>query len=138
MTTQAAPLRSPLPRRRREFHVVIGPDSRRGRTTYWVLLAIVVAVAFLMSVYARIALDRAAFDLTDLQAQIATEEARYWDLRLQLSELQSPDRIAERAAELGMVYPESVQTVVVPGLGGPGPDIEERWVQLKGLLSAQP
>jgi cell division protein FtsL len=103
-----------------------------------VLLGIVVVAAFLGSVYARIALDRTAFVLTDIEAEIAVEEARYWDLRLEVSELQAPDRIAERASELGMVYPDSVRSIVVPGIGGPGPDTDERWVDLKGLLSAQP
>ena len=138
MTTQAAPVRVPVPRRRREFHVVIGPGARRGRALYWVLLGIVVVAAFLGSVYARIALDRTAFVLTDIEAEIALEEARYWDLRLEVSELQAPDRIAARASELGMVYPDSVRSIVVPGIGGPGPDTDERWVDLKGLLSAQP
>jgi cell division protein FtsL len=138
MTAQAAPLRRPVGRPRREFHVVLGPGSRRGRAIYWVLLALVVASAFLGSIYARIALDRTAFVLTDLEGQIATEESRYWDLRLEVSELQSPDRIAERAAELGMEYPVDIRPVIVPGIGGPGPETEERWVELKGLLSAQP
>lgn len=138
MTVQAAPARrTPLAVGRR-FHVVLGPGSRRGRAVYWVLLAIVVAGAFLLSIYARIALDQTAFVLTDLEGRVAVEEARYWELRLEVSELQAPGLISERASELGMVYPESVRSIVIPGIGGPGPDIEERWVDLKGLLSAQP
>ena len=138
MTTQAAPLRRTLPRRSRQFHVVFGPGARKNRSIYWVLLGIIVAGSFLLSVYARIALDQTAFVLTDIQQQIAAEEARYWELRLEVTQLQSPDLIAERAAELGMVYPDAVQSIVVPGIGGPGPDTDERWVDLKGLLSAQP
>ena len=138
MTTQAAPARIPLRRARREFHVVLGPGARRGRAIYWILLGIVVAAAFLGSVYARIALDRAAFDLVDIEGQIAVEEARYWELRLEVSELQSPERIAVAAEELGMVYPATVEEIVVPGIGGPGPETDERWIDLKGLLSALP
>ncbi|MFQ5426064.1 MAG: hypothetical protein ACE5EV_03180 [Gaiellales bacterium] len=118
---------------------MLGPGTRRrGRLRYWVMLGVVLVSAFLVSVYARIALDRRAFIATDVERQIQVEEARYWDLRLQVTELQSPERIAERASEMGMVYPDTVGTVVVPGLGGPGPGVDERWVEIKALLAAQP
>lgn len=137
MTAGVAPAR--IPARRREFHVVLGPGARhRGRVRYWVLLGVAVTVAFLLVVYSRIALDRSAFALESVERQIATEEARYWELRLGLTELQAPDRIAVQAAELGMVYPESVETVSVPGLGSPGPGVDDRWIDLKALLGAQP
>jgi hypothetical protein len=91
---------------------------------------------FLLLVSSRIALDRAAFVLEDYEVRIAAEEARYWELRLQVTELQSAERIATIAAEMGMVYPDRIFTIEVPGLGGPGPGIEDRWIDLKALLSA--
>ncbi len=139
MTARLAPAHARAPRRTREFHVVLGPGTRgRARRRYWVLLGIALAAAFLVSVYARIALDRSAFVVTDIDHQISVEEARYWDLRLQVTELQSPDRISSLASEMGMVYPETVRTIDVPGLGGPGAGIDERWIDLKALLGAQP
>jgi hypothetical protein len=66
------------------------------------------------------------------------EEARYWDLRLQVTELRAPERISSLAAEMGMVYPETVRTIEVPGLGESGTGVEERWIDLKALLGAQP
>ena len=66
------------------------------------------------------------------------EEARYWELRLQVTDLQSPARIADLADEMGMVYPAELHTIEVPGLGDPGPGSEERWADLKALLGAQP
>jgi cell division protein FtsL len=118
---------------------VLGPGSRgRGRQRYWILLGLILAAAFLVSIYARIALDRSVFVVTDIEQQIATEENRYWDLRLEVTELQSPERISMLATEMGMVYPETISTVDVPGLGGPGPGVDERWIDLKALLGAQP
>jgi cell division protein FtsL len=137
-TARVAPARIPT-RRRPEFHVVLGPGARRrGHVRYWVLLAVALTAAFLLLVYSRIALDRSAFVLEEVEHQIAVHEARYWELRLELTELQSPDRVADAATGLGMVYPETVVTVEVPGLGSPGPGVEDRWIELKALLGAQP
>ncbi len=139
MTVRVAPVHGKLTRRTREFHMVLGPGTRRrGRRRYWVLLVAALAAAFLVSVYARISLDRSAFVVTDIESQIAVEEARYWDLRLQVTELRAPERISALAAAMGMVYPETVRTIEVPGLGESGPDVDERWIDLKALLGAQP
>ena len=138
MTARLAPAQGRAVRRAREFHVVLGPGRRRGKQRYWVLLGVSLAAAFLVSIYARIALDRSAFVVTDIEARSSVEEARYWDLRLQVSELQAPERISGLASEMGMVYPETVRTIDVPGLGGPGPGVDERWIDLKALLGAQP
>lgn len=139
MTARLVPARGRVVRRAREFHVVLGPGTRRrGRRRYWVLLVAALTAAFLVSVYARIALDRSAFVVTDIERQIAVEEARYWDLRLQVTELQAPERISALAVEMGMVYPETVRTIEVPGLGESASGVEERWIDLKALLGAQP
>ena len=139
MTARLAPIHGSVARRGRQFHVVLGPATRRrGRRRYWVLLVAALTAAFLVSVYARIALDRSAFVVTDIEQLIVAEEARYWNLRLQVTELQAPERISSLAVEMGMVYPETVLTIEVPGLGESGPGVEERWIDLKALLGAQP
>ncbi len=139
MTVRLAPAQGRVSRRAREFHVVMGPGTRRrGRRRYWVLLGVALGTAFLVSIYARIALDRSAFVVTDIERQITVEEARYWELRLQMTELQSPERISMLAAKMGMVYPEMLRTIEVPGLGSSAPGIEDRWIDLKALLGAQP
>ncbi|MEX1208840.1 MAG: hypothetical protein WEE36_09635 [Acidimicrobiia bacterium] len=135
MVSRSAPSGFPLPRTR-GFHVVIGPATRRRRIGGWIGLAIALSAMFLLLVSSRIALDRAAFVLEDYEVRIAVEEARYWELRLQVTDLQSAERIATIAAEMGMVYPDRIFTIEVPGLGGPGPGIEDRWIDLKALLSA--
>lgn len=126
----------PLPRSR-NFHVVIGPRPQY-RLGGWVVLALTVAGVFFLMISSRVALDRSAFVLEDIRHQIAVEEARYWDLRLQVAELQSPERIAVLAEEMGMVYPTGFSEIEVPGLGAPGAGVEDRWVDLKALLAAQP
>lgn len=136
MVSRTASPGFPLPRPR-EFHVVIGPAARRRRVGGWVGLAIVMSAAFLLLVSSRIALDRTAFVIEDLQTRITAEEARYWELRMELTDLQAPERIARLAEEMGMVYPDEIFTVEVPGLGGPGPGVEDRWIDLKALLSAR-
>jgi cell division protein FtsB len=128
---RAVPLRG-------DFHMVIGPHTRRRRITHWVLLSIAGCALFLLLVLSRIALDRHAFVMEDLEGAIATEEARYWELRMDVAELRDPARIARMARSMGMVYPEEVRLVSVPGLGSSEFDIEERWANLKLLLSAQP
>lgn len=137
MVARTPQLVLPVPGRRR-FHVVIGPETRRPRVGAWIAVAMTVAMTFFVMISSRVALDRSAFVLEDVERNIGIEEARYWDLRLQVTELQAPERIADLAAEMGMVYPADLHVIEVPGLGDPGPGIEERWADLKALLGAQP
>ncbi|MBT8207698.1 MAG: hypothetical protein KJO18_05435, partial [Acidimicrobiia bacterium] len=75
-----------------------------------------------------------------LEAGIADEEARYWQLRLEVAELQAPERIAQEAAHLGLLYPEGGPVPLdVPGVVRAQPsDLDDRWAQIKSILSAQP
>ena len=137
MVARSYPVSYPVPGTR-PFHVVIGPRTRQRRVGGWIGLALTLAAVFFIMISTRVALDRNAFVLEDIRNQISVEEARYWELRLRVAELQSPARIADLAAEMGMVYPTRLMTIEVPGLGDPGPGVEDRWVDLKMLLSAQP
>lgn len=121
------------------LRVVVGAQARRRpRVGAWLLVTLLLAAAFLLLVYSRIALDHSAFVLQEVHRQMEVEEARYWQLRLEAAELQTPERIVARAQEMGMVYPVSVQTVEVPGMGSSGIGTEDRWADLKALLGAQP
>ena len=122
----------------RRFHVVIDPKARRRRVGSWIALGFTLAALFFVMISTRVALDRNAFILDDIRRQISVEETHYWDLRLRLAELQAPERIANAAEEMGMVYPGEMVTIEVPGLGSPASGAEERWADLKMLLSAQP
>jgi len=118
--------------------VPAGSPARQPRLRGWLIVSATVLAAFFLLIYSRIALDHSAFLLEDIATQIEAEEARYWDLRLEVARLQDPGRIVGLAEEMGMVYPEAVNTVEVPGIGTSPSDADDRWVDLKGLLSAQP
>lgn len=136
MTAPAQPLSLPgVP----GLRVLVGAQARRGpRVGAWLLLTVVVLAAFFLLIYSRIALDRSAFVLQEVNRQMEVEEARYWQLRLEAAELQAPERIVVRAREMGLVYPARVQTIAVPGMGSAGTGAEDRWADLKALLGAQP
>ena len=52
--------------------------------------------------------------------------------------MQNPERIAEKANSMGMVFPTQRVGLEVPGVDDEELDPEYRWAQLKALLSAQP
>lgn len=136
MTSPARSL--PLPNSP-DLRVLVGTPVRPGaRVGPWLLLTVVVLAAFFLLIYSRIALDRSAFVIEEINRQTAVEETRYWELRLESARLQSPERIVAAAQELGMVYPDRVETLEVGGLGTSGTGAEERWADLKALLGAQP
>lgn len=103
-----------------------------------VIFALAVILAFFAVIYSRISLDRTAFEIQLLEREIATQEQLHWDLRVEHARLQAPDRITQRAAELGLVYPDDRQTIELVGVetaaGGP----EDRWLGLRALLLEQP
>lgn len=113
---------------------------RKARPVVRPLLIFILAVtiAFFAVIYSRISLDRTAFDLQLLDREIAAQEERHWDLRAEHARLQAPDRITQRAAELGLVYPDDRQAIEVRGVenvvGGP----EDRWMDLRALFVEQP
>ena len=138
MTAPARPLGAP-PARPGLQVVAVRRARRTGpRIGWWVLLAFTVVVAFFALIYSRITLDRSAFVLDEITRQMTAEESRYWELRLEAARLQSPERIVELAGEMGMVYPEAVETLTVPGVAAAGNGTEDRWIDLKAILTAQP
>ena len=110
---------------------------RRGLGSWLLFVAIVVA-AFYGLIFSRISLDRSAFELDELQEQIAAEEARHFELRVEVAELMDPNRIANAADRLGMVYPAERNQLTADSVSEPAVQQELRWAQLRTLLSAQP
>jgi cell division protein FtsL len=130
---------APLPRAGSGLRVVVSPRTRRvPRLRWWLLLAFTVFVAFFALTYSRVTLDRSAFVLEEIERQMEVEQSRYWELRLEAARLQAPERIVEAAEEMGMVYPDEVHTLEVPGVDAAGSDADDRWVDLKAILSARP
>lgn len=112
--------------------------ARRTRPNAWVTLAVGVVAAFFVLIQGRLALDRSAFDIQTYDARIAAAEDEYWQLRLEVARLQDPARIESLARDLGMVYPEQRTMLAVEGPQPGYAGIEDRWAELKVLLSLQP
>ncbi len=73
---------------------------------------LVVALFFAM-IYLRIALDRTAFELDELERAIELEESRTLDLRLEIAQLQDPIRIATEAERIGLAHPSQRLALIV-------------------------
>ncbi len=119
---------------------VVPGTTRRPRTkiSHWVMFALAVVVAFFGLIYSRISLDQSAFEIQELEEQIAMQEDLHWQLRYELAQIQSPALLEQQIADLGMVYAEERLALAVPVVGVNELDPDYRWAQLKATLSAQP
>ena len=109
MASRVAPVPSPQPRLR----VITGPVNLRlqVRQLGWLLLAVAL---FFALIYSRVHLDRAAFQLTTLETSIELQEAEFDELRLQVAQLESPQRIYAEAQKLGLILPPTGRTLSAP------------------------
>jgi cell division protein FtsL len=64
--------------------------------------------------------SQSSFRLQELERQAAELEGEYGSLRLRAAHLSSPKRIAAAAERSGLILPERVEVLVVPGPGRPG------------------
>ena len=127
------------PAPRPSLRVVVGPQQRWApRLRSWFLLTLTVVAAFFLLIYSRVTLDHSAFVLEEVEQRLDAAETRYWELRLEAAGLRSPDRITGLAQEIGLVYPLEVRTVEVSGAAISSGDADDRWIDLKALLGAQP
>jgi len=105
----------------------------------WVVYTIFAIVAFFGLIYSRTALDESAFQLQQIQTQTAEQQERFQQLRLEVARLKSPERIVPAAQDMGLVFPEDVTPVVASGVVVlENNDLEERWTEVKSILSASP
>ncbi|MDJ0953718.1 MAG: hypothetical protein QNJ81_08560 [Acidimicrobiia bacterium] len=111
---------------------------RRTKISHWVIFALAVTVAFFGLIYSRISLDHSAFEIQELEEQIAVQEQLHWQLRYELAQIQDPAALDEHIADLGMVYPEERVALSVPVVRVDELSPDYRWAQLKAILSAQP
>ena len=119
-------------------HLLPAGSRSHTRLRPWFVFAAVVIFAFFGLIFSRVSLDRSGFELDELEEQIAIEEARHWDLRVEVARLQDPNRITEIALAWGLVYPEERRELQVPGVESELHDVDYRWAQLKAVLTAQP
>ncbi len=129
---------SALPRSRGRHVGVRTHGRRRPVVRPLVVFTMAVILVFFAVIYSRISLDRTAFELQSLDREIAAEQEHHWDLRVEYARLQAPDLITQRAAALGLVYPDDRYTIEISGMvdanGGP----EDRWMALRALFVEQP
>ncbi len=76
-----------------------------GRRRHWLVFTVVVLAAFFGLIGSRISLDQSAFTIDRLEDEIAAEQTRNMALQLEIAELRDPERIADRAAAMGMAFP---------------------------------
>ena len=120
MTTAPAEIPQVARRRRTTARDVAGP-----RVVPLVFYTILVVALFFAMIYLRIALDRTAFELDELERSIELEQSRHLDLRLELAQLQDPIRIANEAQRIGMNHPtERRMLVLAERPTGPVPTTE--------------
>ena len=112
----ARPLRAPQPKKRPGFRVIGGKQTRRPQIGPFAVFGLVVVASMLGIVLARTSLDAGAFELADLNLRIAEEEARQQLLVLEVAQLESPTRIGPLAEEMGLVFPDERQLLLVEGL----------------------
>lgn len=120
------------------LELVVDRPVRRLRLRGWVIFTVAAVVAFLALIYSRVLLDRSAFLLEDLGSQIESAETVYWELRLEVARLESPERVIRAAEGMGLVYPTARRTVEAISIDRGAGDVDENWLELKPLLSAQP
>ncbi len=133
--TLAQPQSSP----QRSLEVIPGANRRpRTKISHWVIFALAVTVAFFGLIYSRISLDQSAFEIQELEEQIAIQEELHWQLRYELAQIQDPALLEGQIADLGMVYPDERLALSVPIVSVDELDPDYRWAQLKAILSAQP
>ena len=156
-----APLRRPDDHRPRHLRVVDNRKAAAQVRRRWVRVggavvgALVVALLF-VSVGMHAVLAQNQFRLDRLNARSAAQQAQYHQLRLQVDQLESPQRIIEAArSRLGMVQPASVSyltpagaTPATPGATAPASDRPSSaippaatppgWSLLKPQLAAHP
>ena len=107
----ASPRRpAPAPDRPRHLEVVRGRPAPGRRPPQPLILAIsgIVAGIVLVIVVTRVLTGQAGFTESDLEKRIADQRRRLEQLELSVAQLRAPQRIYERATQLGLVPPGTV------------------------------
>ena len=114
----------PRPAKGTGLRVLKGRRLRRPSIAPWMVMVLLVVVAFLGLGFARTSLDRSAFELAELSQAIDEQAALNEQLRLEVARLENPARIAPLADEMGMVIPGDTQPLLVD-LDVPAPVVAE-------------
>ncbi|SRR5690606_14167126 len=100
---------APEPRRDQRPPLRLVPPPQPARRRRVGLLGTLAVTAVLVGVFALVAMHalvvQAQFELDRLDEQVADTEGQLNSLRLEVARLESPQSIADAAAEIGMVHP---------------------------------
>ena len=119
----------PAPERPRHLRVVRGRPApgRRPPTLFIILALTATGMALFALVAAQVFLGQAAFRQSGLENAVSAKRLVTERLELEVAKLQSPDRIAARAATLGMVPATDVVVLTPPSTrSGPSQTRERR------------
>ena len=95
---------------------VVAGRGGKPRLSGWIFFSLVAVLAFLGMVFVRTSLDRSTIDLASLERNLAEARSLNQRLRLEIARLESPARVAPLARDLGMVYPQTSQRLIVGGV----------------------
>jgi cell division protein FtsL len=87
-------------------------------------------------VLVRTSLDNTAIELSHVEASLANAQSLNQRLRLEIARLESPARIAPLARDLGMVYPQQSQQLVVEGVVSQTMS-DPRWADMNRFAASQ-
>jgi cell division protein FtsL len=99
------------------------------------LFVIAVVAVFFAMIFLRISLDETAFELSEIEAGIETQESVQLDLRYDLAGLKDPQRITTEAERIGLVYPDVRVTISVDGLAR-APQVLEETEPVRALVGS--
>ena len=122
------------PRAKPGLRVLTGRRGRRQPLAPWLIFSVVAVVAFLGMILTRTSLDRAAIELSSIERGLAEAKSLNQRLRLEIARLESPARVAPAAQQLGMVYPQTSNRLVVEGVI-PATMSDPRWSDLNGFAA---
>ena len=95
------------------LRVLRGRKVRRPALAPWMIMVLIGVVAFLGLGFARTSLDQSAFELAELNKEIAEQTALNQQLSLDIARLENPARIAPLAEEMGLIVPENTRQLLV-------------------------
>lgn len=98
------------------LRVVSGRRFRRPQIGLFLIYTALAVAAFFAIIYSRTALDQSAFELQELNQQIAVEKELQQRLSLEVARLASPTEIVPAAEEMGLVLPDNVYPVAAEGV----------------------
>lgn len=124
--SEAAPTRAPG--RRSHLQVVDSPPEPRRRAKGPVLVVVASLVTVFLALFGLVVfhtvLVQNQSEIDDLDARLVAERELIKETRLEIAELESPDRVIAAAQSLGLIAPDEVVMLDAVELGPPpSPDV---------------